>query len=218
MEPCPQNNQSDLGAVTLGKVFAKDNNEVCAQITDTNADLTNYSKNELNNILNDMMTKSALSAADTAFITNDPIATIPILKLAIATNTTSETIGNLSDLTAKAFALQMLYDLYNRTDGITRKAKEILTRQNGAASGQKDTKCAAATFAPNIDKNLTVMMEAIQKVRNGAQASYNTSATQFANSMQYLQQQQQQEAYVNSLVRKRFGDYAANAVGKKMVN
>ena len=63
-------------------------------------------------------------------------------------------------------------------------------------------------------KNLAMMMENIQKVRKAAQASYNTSATQFAASMQYLQQQQQQEAYVNSQVRKRFGDYAANSVSK----
>ena len=216
VEPCPQNNQSDLGAVVAGKVFAKDTLEACAQITDTNADLTNYATNELNNILNDMMTKTALSSTDLAFIAKDPIATIPILKLAIATNTTSQTIGNLADLTAKAYALQMLADLYTRTDGIAMKAREILSRQSGAASGQKDTKCADATFAPNIDKNLAMMMENIQKVRKAAQASYNTSATQFAASMQYLQQQQQQEAYVNSQVRKRFGDYAANSVGRKV--
>ena len=214
VEPCPQNNQSDLGAVAAGKVFAKDTLEACAQITDTKGDLTNYVTTELTNILTDMMTKTALSSTDLAFVNSSPIATIPILKLSIATNTTSETVGNLADLTAKAYALQMLADLYTRTDGIARKAKEILTRQSGAGSGQKDTKCADATFAPNIDKNLAMMMENIQKVRKAAQASYNTSATQFAASMQYLQQQQQQEAYVNSQVRKRFGDYAANSVSK----
>ena len=213
--PCPQNNPDDLGAVTAGKMFAQDTSENCSQVTDTNGDLTNYVTKELTTILGDMQNKNGLSAADMTFINASPLATLPILKLAIATSTQSETVSNLADLTAKAYALQMLFDLYSRTDNIATKARELLARQNGAVSGQKDSKCADATFAPNIDKNLATMIENIQKVRKGAQASYNTSAAQLATQLQYLQNRQQQEAYVNNVVRKRFGNSAANVIGEE---
>ena len=196
-------------------MFSEDSSESCSQVTDSNADLTAYATTELTRILGNMQNKTALSVADTTFINGSPLATLPILKLAIATNTTDQTIGNLADLTAKAYALQTLTDLYTRTDGIARKARELLVRQNGAASGQPDSKCADATFAPNIDKNLTTMMENIQKLRKAAQASYNTSAVQFATVLQYLQKMQQQELYVHNVVRKRFGDYAANVVSEE---
>ena len=214
VDPCPQNNQSDLGAIATGNVYAKSSLEVCSKVPDTNKDLVNYATTTLTGIVEKMQSKTALSSTETAFVTSSPLATIPILKLSVATNTMSETVGNLADLTAKAYSLQMLSDLYTRTDGIARKAREMLVRQNGAASGQKDTKCADATFAPNIDKNLAAMMTNIQNLRKAAQSSYNTSATQFGATLQYLQQMQQQEMYVNNLVRKRFGDYAANAVNR----
>jgi conjugative transfer pilus assembly protein TraH len=215
VEPCPQNNQTDLGAVSTGNVWAKDTSESCAQVSDSNRDLTKYTTTTLTGIFEKMQTKGVLTSAETTFIDTSPIATIPVLKLAVATNTESATVGNLSDLTAKAFALQMLSDLYTRTDGIARKAKEILVRQNGATPGQSDTKCADATFAPNIEEHLTTMMEGIHTLRQSAQSSYNTSAQQFTTTLQYMYHMQQQEAYVYNEVRKRFGDYAANSAKSK---
>ncbi len=209
--PCPQNNQSDLGAVSTGNLYAKDTSENCALVPDTNRDLTNYSLTMLTNILTNMENKSALTADQVTFVTTSPLATIPILKLGITTDTTSSTTGNLADLTAKAYALQMLTDLYTRTDSITRKAREILARQKGPAPGQSDSKCADASFAPNIDKNLTDMLHNIEKLRQAAQNSYNTSAAQLDSTLRYLQHMQDQQTYVYNEVRKRFGDYAANA-------
>ena len=212
--PCPQNNQSDLGAVSSGNVYAEDALESCSKVTDANADLTTYALTSLNNVVNDVQNRTAISSTDQAFVNGSPLATIPIVKLAIATSTQSQTVSSLADLTAKALTLQMLSDLYTRTDTLALKAREILSRQNGASAGQKDTKCADATFAPNIDKNLTTMLTKDREIRKAAQDSYNTSATQFATTLQYLKNQEQQEDLVNNIVRKQFGDYAAAAAQK----
>ncbi len=210
--PCPQNNQNDLGAVTAGLVYAKNASGTCSQVPDSNADLVTYTTTVLTGVLQKIQNKQSLSADETTFVDSSPLATIPILKLAVVTDTADQTIGNLADLTAKAYALQILSDLYTRATSITMKAREILARQNGAATGQPDSKCADATFAPDIDSNLAEMLKNIQTVRKAAQASYNTSAQQFAGTMQYLQQMQQQQIFVQNQVRKLFGDYAANSV------
>ena len=191
--PCHQNNPSDLGAVATGNEWAEDTSESCVQISDSNRDLTNYATTMLTGILTNMENKSTLTPDQTTFVTTTPLATLPIMKLAVSTGTTSETVGNLADLTAKAYALQMLTDLYTRVDGIAYKAREILVRQNGAASGQSDSKCADATFAPNIDKNLTIMLDNIQALRKAAQSSYNTSATQLDTTLRFLEHMQRSE-------------------------
>ena len=209
--PCPQNNPSDLGAVSTGNEWTKDVSETCVKVSDTNADLTKYATTMLTGILTNMQNKGALTSDQTTFVNTTPLATLPILKLAISTDTASGTVGNLADLTSKAYALQMLTDLYTRVEGIAHKAREMLVRQNGPAAGQSDSKCADATFATNIDKNLVAMLDNIQKLREAAQASYNTSATQLNSTLQYLQHMQDQSSFVDNEVRRRFGDYAANA-------
>lgn len=207
--PCPQNNPEDVGAATTGKMYSQDTSESCSQITDSNKDLTNYVTQTLTTIANDMQNKGTMSDTEIAFLKATPLSTLPILKVGVATNTTSETIANLADVTAKAFALQMMSDLYTRTNTVAMKARELLGRQSGATSGVSDTKCADATFAPGIDKNLAEMINRIQVQRKAAQAAYSTSAAQLSANLQLLQNKQQQEAQVDSIVRKRFGDFTA---------
>jgi conjugative transfer pilus assembly protein TraH len=210
--PCPQNNPDDLGAISTGKMYSQDVFETCSQVTDARKDLTDYVTKELTSIMDSMQNKGDLSANQIAFIKTSPLSTLPILKLAVATNTQSETLASMADVIAKAFALQMLGDLYSRTDNIAMKARELLARQSGAAAGQKDSKCADATFAPNIDKNLASMLEQVQIRRKAAQASYNTSASQLAAMLQYLQTKQQQEILVDNMARSRFGGLAGSMV------
>ena len=93
---------------------------------------------------------------------SNPLATLPILKTAVGTSTRATIIPGLADITAKAYSLQMLSDLYLRGESIAAKAKEVLEKKAGPSTGQGPEKCAAVLFAEHADQSITAMLTRIR--------------------------------------------------------
>ena len=208
--PCSENNPGDIGAITVGAVYAKDTGGTCSQISDANRDLVQYVTDTLNSIADKIAGKTALSPTEQSFLESTPLSVLPILKTAVGANMREAVIAGLADITAKAYSLQMLSDLYVRAEIIARKAKEMLEKQAGAAAGQPSENCAAAVFAGHIDQDLSIMLKRISRLQDGARAGYVASAKEMTTILTYLEHMQRVESQVRAEITRRYGkDVAA---------
>jgi len=208
--PCPQNNANDIGAFLDGTVIAKNSSGTCYQITDANRDLTNYVQTVMNSIAARIRTKSSPTASQQAFLQGNPLSPLPVLKAAVASNTEAATIAVMSELTAKAYALQMLSDLYARAQAIAEKAKELLGKKAVAATGQDSENCNAAIFGDNLDKEVAGMMERINRLQFAARDSYTASAKEMTTIMDFLRHMQRAEQKLYEEITRRYGDSLAS--------
>jgi conjugative transfer pilus assembly protein TraH len=119
-------------------------------------------------------------------------------------------ISGLADITAKAYSLQMLSDLYVRAEVIARKAKEMLEKKASAATGQPSENCAAVAFAQKADQDITLMIRRIRQLQESARASYVASAREMSTIMEYLEHMQKVELQMTAEITRRYGkDIAA---------
>jgi len=208
--PCSENNPDDIKSFAYGDVYAKDAGGFCSQITDANRDLVQYVSDTLNSIAGKIENKAALSPAERTFLETNPLSALPILKTSVSTDMKDAVISGLADITAKAYSLQMLSDLYVRAETIARKAKEMLEKKAGAATGQPSENCAAVIFAQKADQDITLMIRRIRQLQDSARASYVASAREMSIIMEYLEHMQKVELQMTAEITRRYGkDIAA---------
>ncbi len=210
--PCPENNGDDLGAIAEGKAYSQSPSGTCAQITDTNRDLQTYVANTINGIATKIETKAALTSAETAFLDTNPLSILPILKNAVATNTKDTVIPNLADLTARAYVLQLLSDLYQRVGAVAEKSRELLARSSGPTTGQGPEKCADIAFAPKIAENISTMLKNVQHLKENAKSSYVASAQEMTVILSYMNHMKQIEDQMTAELTRRFGRDITNRI------
>lgn len=210
--PCPENNGDDLGSIAEGKTYSQSTGGTCTQITDTNRDLQTYVANTINSIATKIENKSALTATETAFLDTNPLSILPILKNAVATSTKDTVIPNLASLTARAYVLQLLSDLYQRVGAVAEKSRELLARSSGPTAGQGPEKCADVHFAPKIDENIATMLKNVQHLKDGAKSSYVASAQEMAVILSYMNHMKQIEDQMTAELTRRFGRDVANRI------
>lgn len=208
--PCSENNPDDIKAITSGDVYAKSSGGRCSLIPDTNRDLRQYVLNTLTGISRKIENKGTLTVAEQTFLQATPLSALPILKTAVGTNMQEATIAGLAEITANAYSLQMLSDLYVRADAIAWKAREMLEKQAEASSGQPSENCAAVIFAEHADQNISIMLKRIRRLQNAARASYIASAKEMSTIMDYLEHMQKIEVQMTAEITRRYGkDVAA---------
>jgi conjugative transfer pilus assembly protein TraH len=158
----------------------------------------------LTNITAKIRTKTAFTGAEQAFMDTSPLSPLPILKSAVGSNTEVATISGLSDITASAYSLQMISDLYIRAEMIARKANEMLEKQSSGAVGGPES-CAAVIFAEHASQDIQLMLNKIQELKIGAKASYVASTNEMNAILGYLEHMQHIESQMNSELTRRYG-------------
>jgi conjugative transfer pilus assembly protein TraH len=208
--PCSENNPDDIKSFANGEVYAKDTGGTCSQITDANRDLVQYVTDTLTSIAGKIESKGTLSATEETFLEANPLSALPILKTGVSTDMQDAVISGLADITAKAYSLQMFSDLYVRAEIIARKAKEMLEKEAGAATGQPSENCAAVVFAGHVDQDISIMIKRIRQLQDAARASYVASAKEMSSIMDYLEHMQKVEVQMTAEITRRYGkDVAA---------
>ena len=208
--PCSENNPDDIKAFTSGEVYAKATWGTCTQITDTHRDLRQYVQNTLISIADKIENKGPLSSMEESFLSANPLSALPILKTAVGAGMKEATVAGLADITANAYALQMLSDLYVRAETIAWKAREMLEKQAEATMGQPSENCAAVIFAEHADQNISLMQKRIRRLQDSARNSYVASAKEMSTIMEYLEHMQKIELQITAEITRRYGkDVAA---------
>ncbi|MBU0665278.1 MAG: conjugal transfer protein TraH [Proteobacteria bacterium] len=205
MPPCSENNTDSIKSIANGDIYTKSSGGQCQQVTDGNRDMGAYIRLMLTNIAAKIRTKTAFTAAEQTFMDTNPLSPLPILKSAVGTNTDDATISGLADITASAYSLQMISDLYIRAEMIARKAKEMLEKQSTGTSGGGPENCAAVIFAEHADQDISVMLTKIQQLKEGAKASYIASTSEMNAILGYLEHMQNLESKMNSELTRRYG-------------
>ena len=118
----------------------------------------------------------------------------------------------LADITAKAYSLQMLSDLYVRGEAIGAKAKEVLEKKAGPAGGQGPEQCAAVLFAEHADQGLTLMLRRIRSLKEAAKTSYIAAAGEMNTIVTYLNHMQRLESQMAAEITRRYGKDLADRV------
>jgi len=137
--PCDQNRYASFDNLLDGSVYARTAGGACAQIADSSADLTNYARTKMTRIAGKIKAKQALSDEDNAFVNASPLSVGLVLKAAVGTNQESSIISTLSDVTAKAYAFQLLSDLYTKAWNIMDKGEEPRPGSAGGRAGRAGT-------------------------------------------------------------------------------
>ncbi|GAB6194225.1 conjugal transfer protein TraH [Desulfocastanea catecholica] len=204
MPPCSENNTESIRSVAIGDIYIKSSAGICSQVTDGNRDMGVYVRTQLSSIADKLRTKGAFTPTEIAFMDSNPLSPLPILKSAVGTRTEGATLSGLADITAAAYSLQMISDLYIRAEMIARKAREVLEKKASGSSGSPDT-CAAVIFAENAGQDLSLMLEKIQQLKEGAKSSYIASTAEMNAILSYLERMQDLESRMNQEVTRRFG-------------
>ncbi len=207
--PCSENNPDDIKAFVGGEVYAEDTAGHCNLISDANRDLRQFVENTLTGIARKIETKGALTSDERTFLDTNPLSALPILKSGISAGIGEAIIPSLADITARAYSLQMLSDLYVRAETIARKAKEMLEREAGAGAGQPAENCAATVFAEHADQNISLMLRRIVRLQEAARTSYATSAQEMVTIMNYLEHMRKIESKVTAELTRRYGQDVA---------
>ncbi len=210
--PCPQNNPDDIKGISEGVLYAKTVSGSCSQISDTNRDMAQYVTDTLDVIAIKVETKGVLSSTEQAFLSSTPLSPLPILKTAIGSNMRESMISSLADITAKAYSLQMLSDLYIRAEAIGVKAKEMLEKKAGAASGAPAENCNPAVFAGHIDSDLSIMLKKVRQLQEASREAYVTSANEITTIMVYLERMQKIESQMVNEITRRYGKDLASRI------
>ncbi len=208
--PCSENNPDDIKAFTSGEVYAKATWGTCTQITDTHRDLRQYVQNTLISIADKIEHKTPLSSMEESFLAANPLSALPILKTAVGAGMKEAAVAGLADITANAYALQMLSDLYVRAETIAWKAREMLEKQAEATMGQPSENCAAVIFAEHAGQNISLMQKRIRQLQESARDGYVASAKEMSTIMEYLEHMQKIELQITAEITRRYGkDVAA---------
>ncbi len=207
VSPCPANDPSDIKAFLEGHVQKKGQGEngICSEITDANRDLVRYVQDQMTAVAASMKTKSAtLTSSQVNFIENSPVSIGLVLKTAVGTEQEAATIGSLSDLTAKAYVLQALSDLYQRALYLTLKAKEALDKKSVARTGEKAEACNAEIFADDLVAKLVTMQDTIFNLQQAAKQSYTASAQEMSTIITILKDYQNADRKLKNELGKHF--------------
>jgi len=210
--PCSENNPEDIKGISEGVLYSKDSGGSCSQVSDSNRDLVQYVTDTLTSIADKVETKGILTTDEQAFLETTPMSVLPVIKTSIVTNMRESMIANLADLTAKAYSLQMLSDLYVRAEVLARKAKEVLEKNAEAASGQPYENCNPAVFAGHLDQDITIMLNRVKHLQETSRESYVASAKQITTILTYLEQMQRVETQMVSEITRRYGKDIASRV------
>ncbi|MHB8712487.1 MAG: conjugal transfer protein TraH [Trichloromonadaceae bacterium] len=210
--PCPRNNPDDVKAFIDGNVWAKDNAGTCSQISDANRDLLDYIQQQMIAVASKIKNKGVGTAAEDAFVASSPLSVNLALKQAISTGHEGAVISTLSDLTAKAYVVMMLSDLYGRSGAIMYKSKEMLGKKTVAASDQDSENCKPEIFADALDREISGMLKRISDLQGAAKSSYATSAKETAVVFELMRDMQSKQAKVLDEVSRRYGRAVAQRV------
>ncbi len=187
VSPCSGNGDRQLDALNQNEAWIKKTDETCVQLPDANANLQGFVAQKMNKILTAMQSKSvALDTTDVAFIDNSPLSIALVLKNAIMTGREEAVIADMSALTARAYALAMLTDLYSRLSFMIYTSTEILAKKGVAKTGSDPETCQSAVFSGDLNNHLTQMAHQVEKLQIRMMADYQKSLSEYNATQAFL--------------------------------
>jgi len=170
--PCEQNKPEAIDNFFSGQAYQRPaDGSACTLITDANANLSQWAGNQLQGILSKMQSGTALLPQEADFLNTLPIPAYGALKMAASSDQGGSIIAILSEIGARAYAYNMMADLYQLAlQGVT-TAQSVVSAQ-----GQQTlANCEMDLIEPTIKETETLAHQ-IQASIGQIQRSYATMA------------------------------------------
>ncbi len=210
--PCDKNNSFDT--FISGTAQGRDTAGACADITYGNKNLMVFVADRMQSIAAKIKAKSALAPDEEAFLKSTPLSVGLILKNATATNTETEVIGKLAELTARAYGYYMLLDLFGRAVQLQEMARTILSSQKGNKAGSSPESCQLALLGEGM-QHIRTLEEKTLQLLSVAQQSYANAAAEINAVEMIVQNMKKFDDTVFSELADRFGKgIAMRATGR----
>jgi conjugative transfer pilus assembly protein TraH len=206
--PCDENRYASFDNFLDGRVYARAAGGTCSRIDDTSADLTNYVRTKMNRIAGKIKAKQVLSDEDNAFVNASPLSIGLVLKTAVGTNQESSIISTLSDVTAKAYAFQLLSDLYTKAWNIMDKARSLAQAQPGAVQGEQEHRCKIEMLSGAIDGTVEMQAKIVEMV-SGVRKSYAVSVQEVMGIYNLVDKMEKFDRLALSMLSSKFGTAVA---------
>lgn len=206
--PCEENRYASFDNFLDGSVYARPAGGACARIDDSAANITDYVRTKMTRIAGKMKAKQALAAEDSAFVDASPLSVGLVLKAAVGTNQEASVISTLSDVTAKAYAFQLLSDLYTKAWNIMEKARNLAQAQTGAPQGEQAHRCKIEMLAGAIDGTAEMQTKIVEMV-SGVRKSYAASVQEVLGVYNLVDKMEKFDKVAGAMLSSKFGTAVA---------
>jgi len=213
--PCPQNDGKRLEAMLDGDVWAMDSSFVCAKIGDANGDIRDFVYSRMEEIADRLRDSLPLTPAQEAFVDQTPLPLLHAMRAAVGTGQEAAVIASLSDLAAKAYALELLADVYRRAEIMIDAAESLLETQRGAKPGQPAYACSLDFATGAISTDLKALRQRIRESYSGLQRSYAGSAQELNSLYQVVEHLRRMDESAAGDSSSRLGQSASNRKDSK---
>ncbi len=143
-----------------------------------------------------------------AFVDASPLSIGLVLKAAVGTNQEGSVISTLSDVTAKAYAFQLLSDLYTKAWNIMEKARTLAQAQTGAVQGEQEHRCKIEMLLGAIDGTAEMQAKIVEMV-SGVRKSYAASVQEVMGVYNLVDKMERFDKLANSMLSSKFGTAVA---------
>ncbi|WP_305045045.1 conjugal transfer protein TraH [Geoalkalibacter sp.] len=190
VEPCPENNANDVEAFLDGRIFARRASDLqCGVIPDANADFIDYAARVLQVVGSNVRNKGALANMGQevlTFVENSPIPIYSAMKTAVASGQEGAVTAQMADLVARAMAMRLMADFYNRIDHLSNKGLTLFSAGQGADTDREAATCQIAQIGDDILKGLKDVQRRIERAQQLMGLSYTQSMQQAQATFDFL--------------------------------
>ncbi len=177
--PCKENNEA-ISSFVEGKAYVRPaDGDACTQITDTNADLVNYTSAILFNYVTNAKSKVSQTTATTNFLDQIPLPVKTAMDVAISTGQENVMVALLADLVSKAYAYSIARDLYAHMASNTYLARQVIQKQG--AYNLPD--CQLEIFAYPVLTISDRMLERAEHLMDELRADYKKAVDEWTPIM-----------------------------------
>ena len=206
--PCDNKGaQSILG----GTVQSKAAGAACVLAPDANRNLRQYVTIMMNDIADKIKEApgggAVFTGPETAFINSSPVAIFQTLKTAVISQQEDVVVAKLSDITANAYAYNMLLDMVSQVEGIAKHARRIAKSQSAAVPGKAPETCQISNVQEAIDM-IDFWETWVNDLKKMAYNDYLVSLSELNTIDQFLSNRMVAEQQIRGSLLEKFGNPA----------
>ena len=175
--PCPEN-KLDFNLILEGKAQAKNIAGKCNDIPDTNKKLQQYVAERMLAISSSIKTGDALDEDDQDFINSMALPLHSIMKMAVGAQQEGAIVSLLADVAAKAYAYQLLSDLFHVSFHLLTKGELLIKKQADQPKEGRDPEQCTLTFFEPAKKEISRMKNDLFTLLQSARSAYSTAASE----------------------------------------
>ena len=212
LAPCTKNKVSSVDNFLVGNAYQEDKNGICYPITDTHKNLLEYVHDKLSSIAKAMKNGTPLTSSEINFIQHTPISIYTAIRAGVVSGQESEVITNLSDPVARAYAYEMMLDMYQLSLSLLNAIDQEVEVTQGAKSGQPAYKCQLQ-LAQGAEKEVEELQRSIYRKLSDFYYAYVSKIEELNGVIQYSRHME----HFENIAQKSISTYFDSGLSKRLI-